>query len=405
METYKYTAISKDGQKIHGVIDGYNELDAVDRIKKLYGIVVKVTPVGADQKSFLNVEIGGNKLNSKAFTLMCSQFAIILNAGIPVGRAVRLIADKTTDKILKRTLNQVAGDVEAGRSLATSFADRGGKLFPTTFIETIRAGEESGNLANSFESMHEHFDKTYKMKKKVKSALAYPAFVLVIAIAVVVVLMIVVVPTFTAIFDELGGELPGITKLLIAISEFFQNYIIHMVVVVIILFITYQFVNKTEKGRLKLSIWATRLPVFGNIVILNSASQFANSMHTMLASGMTMVRSLNITAKVISNYYISTEIGKIASKIEEGRALGVSLRETGIMPDILVDMTSVGEETGELEGTLKTIAGYYDTELDMALAAAVSKLEPALLVGLAGIAGFIVIAIYVSMFSMYNIMG
>ena len=128
-------------------------------------------------------------------------------------------------------------------------------------------------------------------------------------------------------------------------------------------------------------------------------------MHTMLASGMTMVRSLNITAKVISNYYISTEIGKIASKIEEGRALGVSLRETGIMPDILVDMTAVGEETGELEGTLKTIAGYYDTELDMALAAAVSKLEPALLVGLAGIAGSIVIAIYVSMFSMYNIMG
>ena len=404
MVTYKYTAISRDGQKVSGVVDGFNELDAVERIKQTCNVVLKVTAVDPDKKGILNFEIGGNKLNNKAFTLMCSQFAIILNAGIPVARTVQLIADKTSDKILKRVLKQVADDVEAGRTLSSSFADRGGKLFPPTFVETLRAGEESGNLDKSFETMHEHYDKIYKMKKKVKGALAYPAFVMVIAIAVVIVLMVAVVPTFTAIFDDLGGELPGVTKALIAVSEFFQHYIIHMVVAGILIYVAYKFYGNTEKGRMKLSTLATRLPMFGNIIQLNSASQFANSMATMLASGLPMVRALTITAKTISNYYTSTEIGKIAGKIEEGRPLGASLRESGVMPDILVDMTSVGEETGEMENTLKTIGGYYDTELDLALAAAVAKLEPAILVGLAGIAGFIVIAIYVSMFSMYDLM-
>ena len=404
MVTYKYVALSDNGQKVSGVIDAFNEMDAVDRLKRNHSVIVKMTPVKGEGEGLLNMEIGGNRLNNKAFIVMCSQFSIILSAGIPIARTVHLIAEKTSDKPLKKMLVQVAEDVEAGRSIASSFAERGEKLLPPTFVETIAAGEQSGNLDKAFQTVYEHFDKQAKMAAKVRSALAYPIFVLFIAVAVVAVLMIRVVPTFTAIFDSLGGELPGITLALIAISNFFTKYWMVLVVIVAVFTIAYKLYGNTEEGRMNLAKWGLKVPVLGNIQELNGASEFANTLATMLASGLPLTRAITITAKTMSNYFMSTETGKLSARLEEGRGLGQSMREADYMPDILVDMVAVGEETGEMEKTLNTIAKYYDAELDMAIAKALEKLEPALLVGLAGIAGFIVIAIYMAMFSMYAIM-
>ena len=404
MVTYKYTAMSPNGERVSGVVEAYNQMDAVDRIKQNYSIVLKLTEVQEEKTGFLNMEIGGNKLNAKAFTVMCSQFAIILSSGIPIARTVHLIADKTTDKPLKKMLTSVAEDVEAGRSLSASFQERGEKLLPPTCVETLRAGEESGNLDKAFDTLYRHFDKQTKMRAKVRGALAYPAFVLLIAIGVVIVLMVKVVPTFTAIFESYGSQLPLITRILIGISEFFRDYILIMLAVAAVLVVGYKIYANTENGRLKLAKLALKLPVFGNINRLNAASQFANTMATMLGAGLPVTRALSITAKVINNYFISQEVGKLTGKLEEGKTLAPSLREAQCMPDILVDMVGVGEETGELEKTLHTIAGYYDAELEMAVNAAVRKLEPAILVGLAAVAGFIVIAIYVAMFEMYAVM-
>lgn len=387
-----------------GVVDAYNEVDAVERIKRTCDIVEKITPLGAEKKSIFNMQLGGNKLNAKAFSMMCSQFSIILNAGIPVARTCHLVAEKTGDKTLNRILNQVADDVEGGRSLSASFADRGGGLFPPTFVETIRAGEETGSVDKSFDTMHEHFDKINKLKKKLRSAMAYPLFVLVIAVIVVIVLMVKVVPTFTAMFEDLGGELPGITKLLIAVSDFFRDYTVLMIAIGVLLYFIFRIYKNTEKGKLKVAEITRELPLAGPISVLSSASQFASTMGTMLGAGLPMVRSLSITARTLSNYYVSKQVGKIAVKVEEGRPVGASLKEAGVMPDILVDMVTVGENTGEMEATLKTIANYYDVELDGAIASCVAKVEPAIMVGLAGIAGFVVVAIYMSMFSMYSMM-
>lgn len=395
--------MSPNGEKVSGVIEGFNELDAVARIKENYSIVVKVTEVG-DKPSLMNMQIGKPKLDDKAFTMMCSQFAIIINAGIPIARTVQLIAAKTSNKHLKAMLEKVATDVEAGRSLASSFEDHGSDLLPSTFVETIRAGEESGNLDKAFETIYEHFDKMSKMKAKVRGALAYPMFVLVIAVVVIIVLMVKVVPTFMAIFDSYDSELPAITQSLVALSNFFTKYWPVMAGFAVIAFIAYKFYDNTEDGHLQLTKMQLKMPVIGNIVELNSAAQFANTMASMMASGLPVVRCLSITARTLDNYYISQEVGKLAVKLEEGHSLGASLREAAIMPDILVDMVGVGEETGEMEKTLKTIGGYYDTEVDMATASALAKLEPALLVGLAGFAGYIVIAIYMAMFGIYAVM-
>ena len=385
-------------------MEGFDELDAVDHIKQTCSIVLKLKEIDPDKPGLLNMEIGDSKLNSKAFTVMCSQFSIILRAGIPIARTVHLIADKTTDKPLKKMLMKIAKDVEAGRSLAASFAEHGGKLLPTTFIETIRAGEESGNLDRSFDTMYRHYDKQTKMRGKVRGALSYPIFVLIIAVAVVVVLMVKVVPTFTSIFESYGSELPAITRLLIGISNFFRKNTIWMAAFFALLFIVYKLYGNTEKGRLNLARIQLRLPVLGNIAQLNAASQFANTMTTMLASGLSMTKAISITAGVLDNYYVGNEIGRLTGRLEEGQTLGISMRDSGCMPDILVDMVAVGEETGEMEKTLDTIALYYDAELDMAIAAALAKLEPTILIFLALVAGFIVIAIYMSIFQMYAIM-
>ena len=330
--------------------------------------------------------------------------AIILRAGIPIARTVHLIAEKTTDKTLKRILKSVAEDVESGRTVADSFNDRGGSILPPTFVETIRAGEESGNLDRAFDSMYHLFDKRVKMAGKVRSALAYPMFVLVIAIGVVIVLMVKVVPTFTAIFDSYDAELPFMTRLLIGISNFFRSAWPYILVIAAIIALVYKLVQKTEKGKMGLAKLQLKLPILGNIALLNGASQFASSMTTMLGAGLPITRAVSITSRTMDNYYISSETGKLVGKLEEGKALGSSMAEAAYLPDILVDMVTVGEETGELEETMDTISGYYDAELEMATDAAMKKLEPALLIFMAVIAGFIVIAIYMAMFDMYSVM-
>ncbi len=404
MQAFKYVAKSRSGEKVNGIIEAYNEMDAVDRIKQNYSVILKLQPVSEDAEGLLNMDVGGKKLNKKAFLLMCSQFAIILSAGIPISRCVQLIAAKISDKRLNKTLLKVAGDVEAGRSISASFAERGGDFLPGEFIETISAGEQSGNLSNAFRTVYEHFDKQTKTAGKVRSALAYPAFVLVIAVLVVAVLMIKVVPAMTAVFDNYGASLPGVTRALIAVSNFFTRYWLFLAVLIIAVVIIFKLYEKTESGKLKMAKLRLRLPVLGNIATLGSASEFSNTLAMMLSSGLPLTRAISITARTLSNYYMSTETGKLAVKLEEGRSLGASMREAAFLPDILVDMVAVGEETGEMESTLNTVATYYDSELEVAIASALAKLEPALLVFLAAIAGFIVIAIYSAMFGMYGAM-
>ena len=404
MATYKYTAISKDGVKVSGVVEGFNEFDAVDRIKQDCDIVLKLTEVEEKKPGLLSMEIGGNRLNAKAFSLMCAQFSIILQSGIPIGRTVRLIGDKMTDKKLKGILKKVAEDVEAGRSVAASFQERGGKLLPAVFIETIRAGEESGNLSKAFETMYQHYDKQVKMRAKVRNALIYPVFVLALAVVVVIVLMVKVVPTFMDIFASYDAELPLITQSLILISNFFRKYIFLIIVVFAAIALIFKLYANTEKGRMNVAKLALKIPVLGNVSLLSAASEFAANLTTLIGAGLQLTRAVSITARVINNYYISQCVGKMTSRLEEGHTLGECMREADCLPDILEDMTAVGEETGELESTLHTVSGYYESELDMAVQDVLKKLEPTLLIGMAVIAGYIVLAVYIAMFQMYSVM-
>ncbi len=404
MAQFKYTALSRSGQKVTGIVDAFNEMDAAVRVKENCSVILKLTDLSAKGSGF-NLDLSSDRLNAKAFTVMCSQFAIILKAGVPLGRAVQLIAEKTADKKLKHMLMLIAADVEGGRTLSASFEEHGGKALPPTFVETLRAGEESGSLDQSFKTMHEHFDKQTKMQAKVRGAMSYPLFVLSLTVVVVIVLLVKVVPVFAAVFAEGGGEMPLPTRILLGISGFFQKYILLILAVAAGLFIAFKVYSNTEDGRMRVAKLMLRLPVLGNISLLTAASEFANSMTSMLEAGLPLVKAVNITARTISNYYLSRETGKLSGELEIGRTLGDAMREQALMPDILVDMVGVGENTGELAGTLGTIAEFYDAELNDATQKALAMMEPAMLIIIAVVAGFVVIAMYSAMFSMYGSMG
>ncbi len=252
--------------------------------------------------------------------------------------------------------------------------------------------------------MQIYFDKQFKNKQKLKSVTSYPLFVLCIAIVVVIVVMVMVVPTLTSVFDSLGGDLPLITKILIHTSNWFTRYWMLLLGIICILFVLFQVGTKGEEGKKRKGVLLLKLPMIGKINVLNAAQEFANTMATLLEAGLTLAEALRVTSKCISNDAVSTEVFAMAEKIETGRSLGEIMNNSQYLPEVLKEMSGVGEKSGELIETLKTIGDYYSNEADFEMKSALSKLEPTMLVLLALFAGFIVIAIYLPMFTMYSLL-
>ena len=402
--TFKYKALSPNGAAVNGIVEAYDEFEAVERIKQTCPVVTAIGQV-EERTSLLQRDIIPPRVSQKALALLCSQFSIILTAGLPVVRAVRLIQVQTTDKVLKKLLGQVAEDVASGYSLSQSFENKGGKLLPVTFIETLRAGEESGTMEVAFQKLFTYYDKSYKVKAKVRSAMMYPIFLSILAVCVIAFIMTFTMPTFVDMFESLDTELPPLTVGLMALSKFFASKWWLALAVLAALIVALKTWSATEAGRLRLARLQLRLPALGKVALMKGASQLANTMSTMLTAGLPLVRTVAVTARVLDNYYMSLRLGSAVSGLEEGRRLGECLQECGCFPNMLVEMAAMGEESGSLEDTLDTIGSYYDNEVNVATERALSLLQPAITVVMGIVIGVIVIALYLPMFNMYGNMA
>lgn len=403
MKTYRYTGLSEGGAKVSGVIDALDEFAAVNQIKPTCPIITDIKEVKevTGPFAFLFSDIGGKKLNQKSLSVMCNQFAIILSSGVPVDDAMRLVATQTEDKVLKKILMRSAEDISHGSSVADAFVKNGANL-PQLFIETIRAGEVSGTLVHSFQTMAEYYEKAYKMRQKIKTTMTYPIFVLIIAVVVLIVVIGFVMPTFTRIFESLNADLPMQTVILINISHFFAKWWWVIAAVIVGLLLVLHFWKKSDAGKEKWAVFLLHAPGIGKINNLQACTEFSTTMSALLSSGMSVADSLEITSKCMTNDYHKRNVFSMVELIRTGHTLGEVMKTKGYFPDVLNEMTSVGEETGELSKTLKVIGDYYSNEYDYATKQALARLEPALLVFLALFAGYIVISLYLPMFTMYN---
>lgn len=401
MPMFKYKAISTDGATVSGVVKAYDRYAAVNQIKEDCPVVLSVKQVISLPHTGLDL-LGGRTIPDKQLSLISSQFAIILKTGLPIVRAVELIGEQTSDRKLKAMLGEVAEDVAAGYGLAASLENKGGKRLPTTFIETVRAGEESGTLPASFEKLKTYYSRSAVVKSKAASAMLYPVFLLALAAVVVAIIMAVTMPTFVSVFESIDMELPGLTKGIIAVSEFLGSWWWFLALLILAAVFAVRLYAGTEKGELKTSQLLLRLPALGRVNRMKAASQFANSLSTLLAAGIPLIRAVEIVGRVLDNRYIGRQLGTLVPSLEEGRRLGDQLRGSNLFPSMLCEMTVMGEDTGSLESTLDTVGEYYDAETETASKRALSMLQPAITVVMGILIGIIVIGLYLPMFNMYS---
>ena len=406
MKSYRYEGISPSGAPITGIVEATDKNDAIRRAKENCRVLTKLEPAtGGKMNEVLNADLGvlisGGKIKAKKLALLSSQLAIELKAGLPLIRALQLVSENEEDKHLKGILEGVTEDVESGLPLSRAFKNRAPKL-PTTFIETIKAGEASGHLDESFDRLKVYYENADAIASKVGSAMIYPAMLITVAIVVVVVIMVFAVPVFENSFASLGNELPGPTKLLITMSHFMTDNLLLLICIVAALAIAFMLFGKTSAGQ---HLYAKLLMTFPGICLINqmnAAAQFSSTMSTMLASGLTMVQAARITADTAENLLIQEALEASAQALVEGRTMSRALRNCPYLPNLLVEMTAVGEQTGKLEETLDVVSEYYNKEVDVAVKRALGILEPCITIFLAAIVVFILLSVYLPIFTMYG---
>lgn len=398
MKQYKYKAMSQSGVTVSGVIEANSKFSAIDQIKTNCPVVLEIEEISSADISDL---FESKKIKTKELALMCKQFSIILTAGLPLVKSTELIADQVEDKVLKKVLKDVAADVSSGIPLSDSF-EKNAPSLPPAFIETVRAGEQSGKLDVTFEQLSKYFEKQNKTKSRVSSALVYPAIVLSVAVIVVIIIMVFAIPVFSKTLTESGVELPVFTRILIAVSNFFKNNIIVILAVIAAIVLFCLIWKKTESGKKFFANLQLSIPIIGKINQMNNSAFFANTMSTLNTAGLTMVRATHITGKTMPNYVMGLDVQKAANGVETGRRLSDCLRASENIPPLLTEMVGVGEESGSLEDTMNVIADYYENETDIATAKMLAAIEPAMIIFLAVIVVVILLAVYMPMFSMYG---
>lgn len=402
MITYKYEAISQSGVAITGIIKAIDKSDAIIKLKSECTIVNSLTEI--KEKPSLFGRKGKTNIKDKSLSLMCRQFSIILSAGIPIMRSVELVANQMNDRGMKRLLNSVSEDVAAGMSMSDSFNLRGPDL-PPTLIETLKAGEASGALEETFMKLSEFYSKKSKVKSKVISALTYPAFVIGVAVIVIGIIMVFAVPTFARVFEGMGIELPLATRIIIGLSEFFANWFWLVLLILLVLIVGLRFYTKSASGGVKMAKFMLKLPLVGKIQLMNASSQFANTLATLLTAGLPAAHALGITGKTLSNKFLSLSVMESLEDVEAGYRIGTSLERRKAFPDLLVEMTGVGEESGSMETTLEVIGDYYDNEVEVTTNRAISLLEPIIICVLAIFVIIVLLSVYLPMFSLYDSIG
>lgn len=407
----KITAPSKEmaktllGRKKLSVISLQEVSAADDRDSGSGGVSLFGGRLRIDSKG--NIIIGSPqtfKVPDKDLVIMTKQLATMLNSGIPLNQSLDILAKQQRLPMFGNVLSGVRKAIEEGNSLSQAMS-RFPKCFDPLYRSMIKAGEESGRLSDIMLKLLEYIEKSSKIKSQLKSAMVYPALVILVAVGVVTGLMIFVIPAFTKQFTESGKKLPELTQFVVDISNVFVNQghiIFGSIVLVFIVGIQYV---KTPKGRYQFDFLMLKMPVIGDVIRKISVGRFCSTMASMLSSGVNLLQALNICAASSGNAVMEKFILQCKARIEKGQQMSVPLSENPIFPRMVVSMIQVGEQSGKTDEMLLKVAAFYEEEVDQAIKTMLSMIEPLLIVGIGGIIGVVVIAMYLPVFDLGNTIG
>ena len=395
MAQYNYKAMDKNGKPKKGSIEAITPEKAKEKLKSEGLIVQEIKEQGVAKAGH------GKKVKDKDLAVFCKQFASVLNAGVTIISALEMMSEQLENKTLQRALQEAQAYVQKGGTLADAFK-LNPKVFPPIMVNMTAAGEMSGNLEVCFERLTTHFETATALKSQVKSAVTYPIVILLVVIAVVIVLLVGVIPQFVEMFDQLGSELPAATQMLVNLSDFLQHKGYVVVIAVVIIVFGLRAFGKTEPGSLLYAKIGMKAPLFGNLTVKSAAATFSRTMSTLMASGISLIDAVEQVAKMINNRIIREALLDAKVQISKGVPLSKPLRDCGIFPPMLPQMTRIGEETGNIEDMMDKVADYYEMEVNDATDALTAAMEPMIIVIMGVVVGGIVMAIYSPMLSMYD---
>lgn len=395
MAQYNYKAMDKNGKAKKGSIEAINLDKAKEKLKSEGLIVQDIKEQGTGKKG------GGKKVKDKDLAVFCKQFSAVLKAGVTIISALEMMSEQLENKTLKRALQEAQSYVQKGGTLADAFK-LNPKVFPPIMINMTAAGEMSGNLEICFDRLTTHFETANALHSKVKGAVTYPIVILIVVVAVVAVLLVGVIPQFSQMFDDLGSELPAATQMLVNLSNFLQHKWYILVIIVAAIVFGLKAFGKTEPGSLMYAKIGIKFPLFGNLTIKSAAATFSRTMATLMASGISLIDAVEQVAKMINNRIIREALLDAKTQIAKGVPLSKPLRDCGIFPPMLPQMTKIGEETGNIEDMMDKVADYYEMEVNDATDALTAAMEPLIIVIMGVVVGGIVMAIYSPMLSMYD---
>jgi type IV pilus assembly protein PilC len=393
---FKWSGKTKAGEERSGEMEASDAAAVEARLRQMGIEPVKVRKRAKD----INIKIPGfGGVTTKDILVFTRQFSVMIDAGLPLVQALDILGTQADNPEFKRVLLQVKSRVEAGSTFAEALGEHP-KVFDELFVQLVRAGEIGGILDTILQRLGAYIEKNEKLKRRVKGAMVYPAIVLFVAVAVVVVLIAFVVPTFEKMFKDFGGALPGPTQFLVDISNGFRGSWYLYVGIPTAIYTSFKLAIRKGRGQEMWHAFILKAPVFGPLVRKIAVARFTRTLGTMLSSGVPILDSLEIVAKAAGNRTIEKGILFVRAKISEGKNMAGPLGETGVFPPMVVQMIGVGEATGAMDQMLSKIADFYDDEVDVAVSALTSMLEPVMMVFLGGTVGFFMIAMYLPIFNM-----
>ena len=428
MPKFNYVAMDSRGKETKGTLDVANQNEAISRLKEMGYFPTKVTEAekpkadkkgkagaapapgakGKGGKRSINIRIPGlgSGVKSKVLTTFTRQLATLVDAGLPLLRGLRVLEKQERNATLKRIIGDLALSIEGGSTFSEALAQHP-KVFNRLFVNMVKAGELGGVLEVVLNRLSEFMEKAQKIKGKVVAAMFYPAAVMFVAVTILIILMVFVVPKFKQIFQDMleGKPLPGFTQLILGISEVIAGNFLASVGVLIGLFIIFKLFIRTKFGRKLFDRVKLNFPVLGPVISKVAIARFTRTLGTLISSGVPILQALNIVRETSGNVIISNAVASVHESVKEGETITQPLEASRVFPPMVISMVDVGEQTGALPEMLMKIADNYEDEVDNAVSAMTSLLEPIMIVFLAVIVGSIVIALFLPLITLIDQLG